>query len=86
MVDGRSSGLQVRGFRGRGDLERGPGSVGSVGAGRGGVAQQVGSSSEGIARAVLSERYRFVDNLDVLLAVLDGIRSAGADVEVGGVT
>ena len=37
---------------------------------------------EGIARAVLSERYRFVDNLDVLLAVLDGIRSAGADVEV----
>jgi hypothetical protein len=31
---------------------------------------------------VLSERYRFVDNLDVLLAVLDGIRSAGADVEV----
>jgi hypothetical protein len=37
---------------------------------------------DGIARAVLSERYRFVDNLDVLLAVLDGIRSAGADVEV----
>jgi hypothetical protein len=36
----------------------------------------------GIARAVLSERYRFVDNLDVLLAVLDGIRGAGADVEV----
>jgi hypothetical protein len=39
--------------------------------------------SEGIARAVLSERYRFVDNLDVLLAVLDGIRTAGADVTVG---
>jgi hypothetical protein len=39
-------------------------------------------AGDGIARAVLSERYRFVDNLDVLLAVLDGIRSAGADVEV----
>ena len=41
-----------------------------------------GDAGDGIARAVLSERYRFVDNLDVLLAVLDGIRSAGADVEV----
>jgi hypothetical protein len=41
-----------------------------------------GEDGDGIARAVLSERYRFVDNLDVLLAVLDGIRSAGADVEV----
>ena len=41
-----------------------------------------GDGGDGIARAVLSERYRFVDNLDVLLAVLDGIRSAGADVEV----
>jgi hypothetical protein len=38
---------------------------------------------DGIARAVLSERYRFVDNLDVLLAVLDGIHRAGADVRVG---
>ena len=37
---------------------------------------------DGIARAVLSGRYRFVDNLDVLLAVLDGIRTAGADVQV----
>jgi hypothetical protein len=41
-----------------------------------------GDEGDGIARAVLSERYRFVDNLDVLLAVLDGIRAAGADVEV----
>ena len=38
----RSSGLRVRGFRGHGDLERGSGAVGSVGAGRGRVAQQVG--------------------------------------------
>lgn len=29
-----------------------------------------GAGGDGIARAVLSERYRFVDNLDVLLAVL----------------
>ena len=41
-----------------------------------------GAGQDGIARAVLSGRYRFVDNLDVLLAVLDGIRSAGADVQV----
>jgi hypothetical protein len=40
------------------------------------------AGSDGIARAVLSGRYRFVDNLDVLLAVLDGIRAAGADVQV----
>lgn len=32
---------------------------------------------------MLSSRYRFVDNLDVLLAVLDGIRSTGAEVQVG---
>ena len=41
------------------------------------------ADSEGVARAVLSQRYRFVDNLDVLLAVLDGIRVAGADATVG---
>ena len=40
------------------------------------------AGQDGIARAVLSGRYRFVDNLDVLLAVLDGIRAAGADVHV----
>lgn len=41
-----------------------------------------GGDGSGVARAVLSERYRFVDNLDVLLAVLDGIRIAGADVSI----
>lgn len=40
------------------------------------------AACDGIARAVLSQRYRLVDNLDVLLAVLDGIRAAGADVRV----
>lgn len=36
----------------------------------------------GIARALLSERYRITDNLDVLMAVLDGIRGSGADVDI----
>lgn len=42
-----------------------------------------GADGKGVARAVLSSRYRFVDNLDVMLAVLDGIRSTGAEVRVG---
>lgn len=37
---------------------------------------------EGIARAVLSDSYRMIDNLDVLVATLDGVRAAGATVEV----
>ncbi|MFI2478773.1 hypothetical protein [Nocardia xishanensis] len=36
----------------------------------------------GIVRAVLSDRYGIIDNLDVLTAVLDGIRAADADVTV----
>lgn len=36
----------------------------------------------GIARALLSDKYKITDNLDVLLTVLDGIRKAGADVTV----
>ncbi|WP_410646198.1 DUF932 domain-containing protein [Amycolatopsis sp. cmx-4-54] len=36
----------------------------------------------GISRAFLSENYRFVDNLDVLMAVLEGIRLAGVHVDV----
>lgn len=36
----------------------------------------------GIARALLSEKYRFVDNLDVLLSALQGIRNAGVQVDV----
>ena len=36
----------------------------------------------GIARALLSDRYRIVDHLDVLTAALDGVRQAGADVEI----
>lgn len=33
----------------------------------------------GVARAVLSPKYKIMDNLDVLLAVMDGIRQAGVN-------
>ncbi|WP_228823832.1 hypothetical protein [Nocardia blacklockiae] len=36
----------------------------------------------GVLRAVLSDRYGIIDNLDVLTAVLDGITLAGAEVQV----
>lgn len=38
----------------------------------------------GIARAFLSDSYRTIDNLDVLLAALDGVREAGAEVNITG--
>lgn len=38
----------------------------------------------GVARALLSDRYRIVDNLDVLTAALDGVRQSGAEVEIDG--
>src|SRR5689334_15033545 len=41
-------------------------------------------SGGGIARAFLSDAYRIVDNLDVLMAALDGIRQAGAPVTIDG--
>jgi hypothetical protein len=43
-----------------------------------------GDGGGGVARAFLSDAYRIVDNLDVLLAALDGIRQAGAPVTVEG--
>jgi hypothetical protein len=36
----------------------------------------------GVLRALLSQRYGIIDNLDVLLCALDGIRAAGVDVEI----
>ncbi|MGH3846215.1 MAG: DUF932 domain-containing protein, partial [Pseudonocardiaceae bacterium] len=36
----------------------------------------------GIARAMLSEKYKITDNLDVLMAVLDGIRRTGVHTEI----
>lgn len=41
-------------------------------------------SVPGIARAVLSDRYAMVDNLDVLMSALDGIRAAGVAVDITG--
>lgn len=38
----------------------------------------------GIARAFLSDRYRPIDNLDVLMAALEGIQSAGVEVKIDG--
>lgn len=38
----------------------------------------------GVARAVLSDSYKVIDNLDALMATLEGIRQAGADVEFDG--
>lgn len=41
-----------------------------------------GVSSNGVMRAMLSPSYRIVDNLDVLMTVLAGIKQADADVEI----
>ncbi|WP_055483184.1 hypothetical protein [Sphaerimonospora mesophila] len=38
----------------------------------------------GVARAFLSDRYKIIDNLDVLMAALDGVRLAGVDVRIDG--
>jgi hypothetical protein len=43
-----------------------------------------GESGGGAARAFLSDGYKFIDNLDVLLAALDGVRASGVPVEVEG--
>jgi hypothetical protein len=43
-----------------------------------------GGTGGGVARAFLSDAYRIVDNLDVLLAALDGIRQAGTPVTIDG--
>lgn len=40
--------------------------------------------SEGVARAFLSDRYRPVDNLDVLTAALEGVKATGVNIEVAG--
>lgn len=43
-----------------------------------------GDGSEGVARAFLSDRYRTVDNLDVLTAALEGVKAAGVVIDVAG--
>lgn len=41
-----------------------------------------GDGGPGIARAVLSDQYKVIDNLDALMAALDGIRQAGTRVVI----
>jgi hypothetical protein len=36
-------------------------------------------ATDGVLRAALSPRYKIIDNLDVLLAVMDGLRKAGVE-------
>lgn len=36
----------------------------------------------GVARALLSQRYGITDNLDVLMAVLSGVRASGVEIDV----
>ncbi len=43
-----------------------------------------GNGDPGVLRAVLSDRFRTIDNMDVLVAALDGVREAGAAVEITG--
>lgn len=45
---------------------------------------QAGGDRVGVARAVLSDSYKRIDNLDALMATLDGIRQAGVHVEFDG--
>jgi hypothetical protein len=43
-----------------------------------------GDGGVGVARALLSDRYSIMDNLDVLTAALDGVRQAGVEVQIDG--
>jgi hypothetical protein len=43
-----------------------------------------GDSGGGVARAFLSDGYKIIDHLDVLLAALEGVRQAGFPVQVTG--
>lgn len=38
--------------------------------------------SDGVARAFLSDSYKPIDNLDILMAALDGIKQAGLQIEI----
>lgn len=39
-------------------------------------------TGDGLVRAFLSDRFRIIDNIDVLMATLEGIRAAGVPVQV----
>lgn len=40
--------------------------------------------AEGVARALLSDRYKVIDHLDALFAALKGVRNAGVEVNIDG--
>jgi hypothetical protein len=42
------------------------------------------TTGRGVARAFLSDGYKIIDNLDVLMAALDGVRNARVPVEIDG--
>jgi hypothetical protein len=50
---------------------------------RGFLASGSGDTETGIARALLSDRYSIIDNLDTLTAALDGIAKSGIDATIG---
>jgi hypothetical protein len=43
-----------------------------------------GDAGTGVARAFLSDGYKRIEHLDVLMAALDGVRAAGYPVQVTG--
>lgn len=43
-----------------------------------------GDDGEGVARAFLSDRFKIIDNLDVLTAALDGVKQTGTEIQVVG--
>ncbi|MGW5063088.1 DUF932 domain-containing protein [Streptomyces sp. NPDC004096] len=43
-----------------------------------------GVPGKGVARALLSDSYKLMDNLDILLAALDGVRQSGHPTQVTG--
>ncbi|MFG1820608.1 DUF932 domain-containing protein [Kribbella sp. NPDC049174] len=43
-----------------------------------------GEQGPGLGRAFLSDGYKLIDNLDALMATLDGVRAAGVDIDVRG--
>ena len=42
----------------------------------------VDGTGDGVMRAFLSEKFRIIDNFDVLMAVLDGVQQAGVAVDI----
>jgi hypothetical protein len=48
------------------------------------IATGVRPAGDGIVRALLSDRYHRIDNLQILMAALEGIRESGAAVQIDG--